>query len=393
MIALPPVTAAEDRLQPLPRAVGDLPRPDDLPGAGARHARSPGRAPGWRPTPPPSRADVMGVVAISCVIAARDGGVRPPGAVLRRRVAEGARHGGDLRPGLRDQPVRHARERLAAAGLRRPAAARLPHLRVPGRAAPQPRAALPVQPGGQQLGRARRRHEQRPRARPRRSCRSDRATAAFIGPDGDLVARVRLDAAGRLSRSEEPSTPEDDAGCCARSSRRGQPLLMPRHTRVPEARRWLAQYEMRDAVDRPAQRAVRHRRGARRRRPARRRAHLRGGRRPAARDRGQPRQRRAAQRRAHRPAAPRRAARRAHRPAQPGAPAAPARRRARPRCPRARRPAPRSSSSTSTSSSRSTRRSGTSRATACSWRSPSGSRASWGRPAPSPGSAATSSPS
>ena len=28
----------------------------------------------------------------------------------------------------------------------------------------------------------------------------------------------------------------------------GKPLLMPRHTRVPEARRWLAQYEMRDAV-------------------------------------------------------------------------------------------------------------------------------------------------
>jgi diguanylate cyclase (GGDEF)-like protein len=77
--------------------------------------------------------------------------------------------------------------------------------------------------------------------------RADRATAAFIGPDGDLVARVRLDSAGRLSRSEEPSTPED-AWVLRHVVDEATPLLMPRHTRVPEARRWLAQYEMRDAV-------------------------------------------------------------------------------------------------------------------------------------------------
>jgi diguanylate cyclase (GGDEF)-like protein len=77
--------------------------------------------------------------------------------------------------------------------------------------------------------------------------RSDRATAAFIGPDGELVARVRLDAAGLLSQSEEPSTPED-TWVLRQVIEEGKPLLMPRHTRVPEARRWLAQYEMRDAV-------------------------------------------------------------------------------------------------------------------------------------------------
>jgi diguanylate cyclase (GGDEF)-like protein len=77
--------------------------------------------------------------------------------------------------------------------------------------------------------------------------RSDRATAAFIGPDGELVARVRLDAAGRLTRSEEPATPED-AWVLRHVIEEAKPLLMPRHTRNPEARRWLAQYDMRDAV-------------------------------------------------------------------------------------------------------------------------------------------------
>ncbi len=76
---------------------------------------------------------------------------------------------------------------------------------------------------------------------------SDRATAAFIGPDGELVARVRLDAAGNLTRSEEPATPED-AWLLDRMVVDARPMLMPRNTRVPEARRWLATYEMRDAV-------------------------------------------------------------------------------------------------------------------------------------------------
>jgi len=77
--------------------------------------------------------------------------------------------------------------------------------------------------------------------------RSDRATAAFVGPDGGLIARVRLGASGHLTRSEEPSTPEDD-WVLQHVVKGGQPLLMPRSTRDPNARRWLAAYGMRDAM-------------------------------------------------------------------------------------------------------------------------------------------------
>ena len=87
MIVLPPVAAAEDRLQP---GAARCPRPA-LALAMFRASRRP------RPGAGPATwlaayaaafaADVMGVVAISCVIAARDGGVRPPGPVLRRRIA------------------------------------------------------------------------------------------------------------------------------------------------------------------------------------------------------------------------------------------------------------------------------------------------------------------
>ena len=77
--------------------------------------------------------------------------------------------------------------------------------------------------------------------------RSERASAAFVGPDGGLIARVRLGASGRLARSEEPSTPEDD-WVLQQVVQGGQPLLMPRTTRDPDARRWLASYGMREAV-------------------------------------------------------------------------------------------------------------------------------------------------
>ena len=71
--------------------------------------------------------------------------------------------------------------------------------------------------------------------------------AAFTGSDGELVARVRLDASGRLTRSEEPAGPED-AWVLDQVVDGGAAVLMPRSTRVPEARRWLAAYAMRDAV-------------------------------------------------------------------------------------------------------------------------------------------------
>jgi diguanylate cyclase (GGDEF)-like protein len=77
--------------------------------------------------------------------------------------------------------------------------------------------------------------------------RSERASAAFVGPEGGLIARVRLGASGRLARSEEPSTPEDD-WVLQQVVQGGQPLLMPRTTRDPDARRWLASYGMREAV-------------------------------------------------------------------------------------------------------------------------------------------------
>ena len=77
--------------------------------------------------------------------------------------------------------------------------------------------------------------------------RSDRASAAFVGPDGGLLARVRLGTDGRLERSEEPPTPEDDWVLQQVVAGRA-PLLMPRSTRDANARAWLAAYGMREAV-------------------------------------------------------------------------------------------------------------------------------------------------
>jgi diguanylate cyclase (GGDEF)-like protein len=77
--------------------------------------------------------------------------------------------------------------------------------------------------------------------------RSDRASAAFVGPDGGLIARVRLGTSGRLARSEAPSNPEDD-WVLQHVVGGGRPLLMPRGTHEPAGRRWLASYGMREAV-------------------------------------------------------------------------------------------------------------------------------------------------
>ena len=77
--------------------------------------------------------------------------------------------------------------------------------------------------------------------------RSERASAAFVGPDGGLIARVRLGATGGIARSEEPSTADDD-WVIQHVVEGGQPLLMPRSSRDPVVRRWLASYDMREAV-------------------------------------------------------------------------------------------------------------------------------------------------
>jgi diguanylate cyclase (GGDEF)-like protein len=75
----------------------------------------------------------------------------------------------------------------------------------------------------------------------------ERASAAFLAPDGSLVARARLDADDRLSRSEEPPS-ADDAWVIQQVISTGRPLLLPRNTREPAGRRWLAAYGMREAV-------------------------------------------------------------------------------------------------------------------------------------------------
>src|SRR3954447_24815929 len=76
---------------------------------------------------------------------------------------------------------------------------------------------------------------------------SERASAAFLAPDGSLVARARLDAGDRLTRSEEPPS-DDDTWVIEQVIGNGRPLLLPRNTREPAGRRWLAAYGMREAV-------------------------------------------------------------------------------------------------------------------------------------------------
>jgi diguanylate cyclase (GGDEF)-like protein len=77
--------------------------------------------------------------------------------------------------------------------------------------------------------------------------RSERASAVFLGPDGSLVARARLDSTDRLTRSEDPPS-EDDDWVIGQVITTGKPLLLPRNTREPAGRRWLAAYGMREAV-------------------------------------------------------------------------------------------------------------------------------------------------
>ena len=68
--------------------------------------------------------------------------------------------------------------------------------------------------------------------------RSERAAAAFLGPTAGSSPASGSAPSGQLTRSEEPSTPEDD-WVLQHVVEGGQPLLMPRNTRDPDARRWL----------------------------------------------------------------------------------------------------------------------------------------------------------
>src|SRR4051794_14048515 len=84
-------------------------------------------------------------------------------------------------------------------------------------------------------------------AEARELLRSERAEVAFVAsPRGD-IAHVRLGASGRLSRSEEPQSPEDE-WLLSQVVAEGEPLLLPRGTRGPGPRRWLDAQGVRDAV-------------------------------------------------------------------------------------------------------------------------------------------------
>ncbi|MCU1605002.1 MAG: diguanylate cyclase/phosphodiesterase & domain with sensor(s) [Modestobacter sp.] len=75
--------------------------------------------------------------------------------------------------------------------------------------------------------------------------RSERAEVVVLTPGGGL-ARVRIGADGRLSRTEAPPGPEDD--CLRGVMEGGVPLLMPRGTRDASARCWLSARAFQEAI-------------------------------------------------------------------------------------------------------------------------------------------------
>ena len=80
----------------------------------------------------------------------------------------------------------------------------------------------------------------------RQLLRAERASAAFVTADGELLARVRLG-----PRPAEPLRGPGDGGGRRRAPPvldSGAPLVMPRTSRDPDGGRWLDQYGMRDAV-------------------------------------------------------------------------------------------------------------------------------------------------
>ncbi|HEY4604429.1 MAG TPA: EAL domain-containing protein [Blastococcus sp.] len=77
--------------------------------------------------------------------------------------------------------------------------------------------------------------------------RSESAEIAFVAPASGDVAHVRLGATGRLTRSEEQQSAEDE-WLLAQVVTQGIPLLVPRGTRDAEQRRWLAAQAAREAL-------------------------------------------------------------------------------------------------------------------------------------------------
>ncbi|MGY1651794.1 putative bifunctional diguanylate cyclase/phosphodiesterase [Geodermatophilus sp. SYSU D01119] len=76
---------------------------------------------------------------------------------------------------------------------------------------------------------------------------ADRAEIVFVAAADAAVARVRLGASGRLSRSEDARGPEDGwlLGTVVTD---GEPLLLPRGTREQPARGWLDVHGARDGI-------------------------------------------------------------------------------------------------------------------------------------------------
>ncbi len=74
---------------------------------------------------------------------------------------------------------------------------------------------------------------------------AERASAAFVDPDGAIIARVRL-AGDTVTRSEQPAS-DDDRWLLDQVVDGQTPLLLPRTSRG-DARTWLDTYDMRDAI-------------------------------------------------------------------------------------------------------------------------------------------------
>jgi diguanylate cyclase (GGDEF)-like protein len=76
---------------------------------------------------------------------------------------------------------------------------------------------------------------------------AERAEVLFVGTGRSDIARVRLGASGRLSRSEDPPGPTDE-WLIAQVVAEGQPVLLTRGARDEDTRAWLDTHGSRDAI-------------------------------------------------------------------------------------------------------------------------------------------------